>query len=144
MEKEIEFVICLLPACSQNYLNLGENSFYAAPVSAKSLQSCLTLWDPMDSCSPAGISVHGILGKNTGVCCYFLIQGILPTKGPNLHLLQLLHCCITTEPLQKPTCSFQMRSKKELNPSITQIKVRITNKDHKKFIYTLFSFWWCF
>ena len=26
----------------------------------KSLQSCLTLWDPMD-CSPSGSSVHGIL-----------------------------------------------------------------------------------
>ena len=26
---------------------------------AKSLQSCLTLWDPMD-CSPPGSSVHGI------------------------------------------------------------------------------------
>ena len=143
MENETEFVICLLPACSQNYLNLGENSFHVAPVSAKSLQSCLTLWDPMD-CSPASISVHGILGKNTGVCCYFLIQGFLPTKGSNLHLLRLLHCCITTEPLEKPTCSFQMRSKKELNPSITQIKVHITNKDHTKFIYTLFSFCWCF
>ena len=29
-------------------------------VCAKSLQSCLTLWDPMD-CSPPGSSVHGIL-----------------------------------------------------------------------------------
>ena len=29
-------------------------------VPAKSLQSCLTLWDPMD-CSPPGSSVHGIL-----------------------------------------------------------------------------------
>ena len=27
---------------------------------AKSLQSCLTLWDPMD-CSPPGSFVHGIL-----------------------------------------------------------------------------------
>ena len=29
-------------------------------VCAKSLQSCPTLWDPMD-CSPPGSSVHGIL-----------------------------------------------------------------------------------
>ena len=29
-------------------------------VCAKSLQLCLTLWDPMD-CSPPGSSVHGIL-----------------------------------------------------------------------------------
>ena len=47
---------------------------------AKSLQSCPTLWDPMDC-----------LGKNTGVGCYFLLQGIFPTQGLNLCLLHLLH-----------------------------------------------------
>ena len=26
-------------------------------------------------------------GKNTGVGCYFLLQGIFPTQGSNLHLL---------------------------------------------------------
>ena len=30
-------------------------------------------------------------GKNTVVGCYFLLQGILPTQGSNLHLLHLLH-----------------------------------------------------
>ena len=39
--------------------------------------------DPMD-CGPPGSSVHG---KNTGVCCRFLLQGIFPTQGLNLHLL---------------------------------------------------------
>ena len=52
-------------------------------------QSCLTLCHPTD-CSPLGSSVHGILpGKNAGVCCHFLLQGIFPTKGLNLGLL---HC----------------------------------------------------
>ena len=41
--------------------------WYAA---AKSLQSCLTLCDPIDS-SPLGSSVPG---KNTGVGCHFLLQ----------------------------------------------------------------------
>ena len=27
--------------------------------------------------------------KNTGVGCYFLFQGIFPTQGLNLHLLNL-------------------------------------------------------
>ena len=60
----------------------------------KSLQLCLTICDPMD-CSPPGSSVHGILqarilewvlcpwdspGKNTGVGCRFLLQGIFPTQ----------------------------------------------------------------
>ena len=30
-------------------------------------------------------------GKNTGVGCHFLLQGIVPTQGSNLHLLCLLH-----------------------------------------------------
>ena len=30
-------------------------------------------------------------GKNTGVGCHFLLQGIFPTQGSKLHLLWLLH-----------------------------------------------------
>ena len=46
-------------------------------------QPCLTLCDPMD-CSPPGSSVHGdSLGKNTGVSCYALLQGIYPSQGSN-------------------------------------------------------------
>ena len=30
-------------------------------------------------------------GKNTGVGCHFLLQGIFPTKELNPHLLRLLH-----------------------------------------------------
>ena len=44
-------------------------------------QSCLTLCDPM-ACSPPGFSVHGHFpGKNTGVGCHALLQGIFPTQG---------------------------------------------------------------
>ena len=47
-------------------------------------------------CSPSCSSVHGISpGKNTGVGCHFLLQGILPTQGLNLGLLhcgQTLYC----------------------------------------------------
>ena len=51
---------------------------------AQSLQSCLTLCDPMD-CSPP---VHGDSpGKNTGVGCQALLQGIFLTQGLNPHLL---------------------------------------------------------
>ena len=54
---------------------------------------CLTLCKPMD-CSCPGSSVHGILppGKNTGMGCCALLQGIFPTQGSKLHLLWLLHC----------------------------------------------------
>ena len=36
------------------------------------------------NCSPPGSSVHGDPpGKNTGVGCYFRLQGIFPTQGLN-------------------------------------------------------------
>ena len=43
-------------------------------------QSCLTLCDSMDY-SPLCSSVHGISqGKNIGVGCHFLLQGIFPPR----------------------------------------------------------------
>ena len=46
----------------------------AAAAAAKSLQSCPTLCDPIDS-SPPGSAIPGDSpGKNTGVGCYFLLQ----------------------------------------------------------------------
>ena len=54
-----------------------------------------TLCDPMD-CSPPGSSVHGDSpGKNTGVGCHALLQGIFLTQGLNpglLHCRQILYC----------------------------------------------------
>ena len=57
-------------------------------------QLCPTLCDPMN-CSQPGSSVHGDFpGKNTGVCCHALLQGIFPTQGSNLglpHCRQILY-----------------------------------------------------
>ena len=51
-------------------------------------------------CSPPGSSVGGIFpGKNTGVGCHFLLQGIFPTQGLNPHLLCLLHWQADSLPL---------------------------------------------
>ena len=51
-------------------------------------------------CSPPGSYVHGIFpGKNTGVGCHFLLQGIFPTQGSNLHLLCLLRWQVVSLPL---------------------------------------------
>ena len=59
-------------------------------------QLCPTLCSPTDFSLP-GSSVRGIFpGKNTGVGCHFLLQGIFPTQGLNLRLLpRLLHCTQT-------------------------------------------------
>ena len=67
------------------------------------LQFCPTLCDSID-CIPqsCGCIVHrkslwtplcpwDFPGKNTGVGCYFLLQGIFLTQGSNLHPLYLLH-----------------------------------------------------
>ena len=64
-------------------------------------QSCLTLCDPMD-CSPPGSSVHrDSAGKNTGVGCHALLEGIFLTQGSNPGLL---HCrwILTHEPPGTP------------------------------------------
>ena len=46
-------------------------------------QSCPTLFDPMDYSRP-GSSVHGDSpGKNPGVGCHALLQGIFPNQGLN-------------------------------------------------------------
>ena len=57
---------------------------------AKSLQSCPTLYDPMDCRSP-GSSVHGDSpGRNTEVGCHALLKGIFSTQGANPCLLRLI------------------------------------------------------
>ena len=57
-------------------------------VHANLLQSCLTLCDPMD-CSPQAPHPWDSPGKNIGVGCRALLQGIFPTRESNLGLL---HC----------------------------------------------------
>ena len=42
-------------------------------------QSCLTLCDPMDCSLPGSSVLRDFPGKNTGVDCHFLLQGIFPT-----------------------------------------------------------------
>ena len=53
------------------------------------------LCGPMD-CSPLGSSVHGYSsGKNTGLDCHALLQGVFPTQGssPGLpHCRRILYC----------------------------------------------------
>ena len=57
-------------------------------------QSCLTLFNAMD-CSLPGSSVHeDSPGKNPGVGCHALLQGIVPTQSLNpglLHYRQILY-----------------------------------------------------
>ena len=52
----------------------------------KSLQSCPTLCDPVDSIPTSLLCPWESPSKNTGVSCHVLLQGIFPTKELNLHL----------------------------------------------------------
>ena len=58
-------------------------------------QLCLTLCNPVD-CSPPGSSVpRDSPGKDTGVGCHALLQGIFPTQGSNpgpRHCRKILYC----------------------------------------------------
>ena len=96
----------------------------------KVAQSCPTPCDPVD-CSPPGSFVHGISpGKNTGVGCHALLQGIFPTQGSNLHLLRLLHWQAGSLPLAspgKPPKGFKNGSyvKSSQIPSFTEVHPRV-------------------
>ena len=64
----------------------------------------LGVCDPM-GCSLPGSSVHGDSpGKNTGMGCHALLQGIFPTQGSNPHLLCLLNWQVGSLPLAPPLC----------------------------------------
>ena len=83
----------MLHICPCNNRNTYGNIFLH-PAPAKLLQSCLTLCDPMDYSLPDS-SVHGIFsGKNTGVGCHFLLQGIFLTCFSGI--------AFTAEPPGKP------------------------------------------
>ena len=67
------------PEYRRNYMLSVENPFMV--MLCLVTHSCLTLCDPTD-CSPLGSSVHvDTPGKNTGVVCHALFQGIFPTQG---------------------------------------------------------------
>ena len=72
------------------------------PVHAR-MQTCLILCDPID-CSPPGSSVHGDSpGKNTGVGCHALLQGMdLPNLGVKPRSPTLQMGSLPSEPPGKP------------------------------------------
>ena len=62
------------------------------------VQLFVTLWTVTHQ-APLSISIPG---KNTGVGCHALLQGIFPSQGSNLHLLRLLHWQVGSLPLGPP------------------------------------------
>ena len=73
---------------------------------AELLQSYLTLCDPTDPMQPTKLLCPwNSSGKNSGVGCHALLQGIFPTQGSNPCLSHLLHwqpCSLPLAPPGKP------------------------------------------
>ena len=69
-------------------------------------QSCLTLCYPMDY-SPQGSSFHrDSPGKNIGVGCHALLQGIFPTQESNPGLPHCRWILLLCDPPGKPTSHY--------------------------------------
>ena len=75
--------------CLRHFFPLSGVSSKLLHVHAKSLQSRLSLCDPMDCSLPRLLCPWNSPSKNTGVGCHALLQGIFMTQGWNQCLLCL-------------------------------------------------------
>ena len=99
-EREKKWICCLFSTISYcvSCHNLESNHGLLTQC-VLSLQSCLTLYDPMD-CSQTGFSVHGSpQARVLEWVCHALLQGTFPTWGWNPHLLCLLYLQVDSLPL---------------------------------------------
>ena len=93
---------CLACSESRPFRTNSEAMIRTRWVHAKSLQSCLTLCNPMDRGPPQLLCPWDFPGKNTGVGCHALFQGIFLTQALKPHLLHLLHWQAGSLPLVPP------------------------------------------
>ena len=71
--------------------NYCEVYIFSLLVHAKSLQSCLTLCDPMDCSLLGSAGPWNSPGKNTRVGCHALLQGIFPPRDQTCISYVYLH-----------------------------------------------------
>ena len=86
---------------SGSFLTRGKSLKNDPWVHDKLLQLCLTLCDPMD-CSLPVLCPWDSPGKNFGVGCHALLQGIFPTQGSNSCLLHWQAGSLPLAPPGKP------------------------------------------
>ena len=88
----------------QHFSNLSSLISFPHPIPYYFLKMCVIscVWlfaTPWTVACQTPLSVE-FSGKNTGVCCHFLLQGIFLTQGWKLHLLhcrQISYHCVTWE-----------------------------------------------
>ena len=101
-------------------------------------QSYLTLCNPMD-CGPPGSSVlGGSPGKNIGVGCHALLQGIFPTQGSNPGLPHYRWILYSLSYQGSPTTMiYHIERMKDRNHMILS-----TDSDRERqILYALFYMW---
>ena len=92
-----------------------------------------------DSSWPHGLQPTRLLcpwdspGKNTGVGCHFLLQGIFPTKGLNLYPMHLLHRQADSLPLSHLGSPYHTVKRFTVNKLWKQYAKckKLLTKDHK-------------
>ena len=82
--------------CSLGILTINENGMVKTPtiiVESMCAQPLSCIWLIVTPCTIACqlLCPYNFPGKNTRADCHFLLQGIFPIQGSNLHLLHLLH-----------------------------------------------------
>ena len=91
-----------LPSMGSDRVGYNWATKHSTAVDAKSLQSCWTLWDPLD-CNTPGSSVPGDSpGENIRVGCHALLQGNLPTPAIEPRSPVLQADSLLSEPSGKP------------------------------------------
>ena len=97
----------------------GPSLWFSSPWTVWKAYSWVTLFNVLCQCSVMSDSLqpHGqwpatvlcpwnFPGRNTGVGCHFLLQGIFPTQGLNLHLLHWWVDSLPLAPSGKPLHTF--------------------------------------
>ena len=91
-----------LPSTGSHRVGYNWATKHSTAVDAKSLQSSLTLCDPMDCNTPGSFVPGDSPDKNTRVGCHALLQGNLPNLGIEPRSPVLQADCLLSEPPGKP------------------------------------------
>ena len=99
--KNSQLLVCFENKADSNLHEIKTTCFSFISVCSVA-QSCPTLCDTMDYNSSDSSVCRDFPGKDTGVGCLAILQGIFPTQGSNPHLLCLLHWQVGSLPLALP------------------------------------------